>query len=141
MELTRESVPALVSALLDGRPARWTPSERLIGDFDGRERTLDVFYASANEQLDLLRRLRPLRREIEENIGGPLLVIFHTPKETERLYPEIRRLHLERRGGLSMGILGWLHEGPRLAVGEPLQNEVEPDPSVGDPPYPLEEAA
>lgn len=90
--LTRETVPSRFSESLDGRFARWTPRDRLIGDLDGRERALDVFYAAAGEQLALLRRLRPLRQEIEELIGGPLLVIFHTPKETTRLYPEVEFL-------------------------------------------------
>jgi hypothetical protein len=93
--LTRETIPSLVSEVFGGRPTRWTSRDRLVGDFDGRERTLDIFDASAGEQLALLRRLRPLRQEIEELIGGPLLVIFHTPKETARLYPEVARL----RGG------------------------------------------
>lgn len=141
MRLTRETVPSLVSEVFGGRPTRWTPPERLIGDFDGRERTLDVFYASAHKQRALLRRLRPLRREIEETIGGPLLVIFHTPRETERLYPEIRHRHVEAREGLSKDTLRWLHLGPRLAVAETSLKEVEPDPSVADPPYPHEEAA
>ena len=36
-----------------------------------------------------MRQLRALRPEIERLIGGSLILIFHTPAETERLYPEV----------------------------------------------------
>lgn len=56
---------------------------------DGRDRTIEVFDAPASEQRALLRLLRPARAEIEAALGGPLIVVFHTPRETERLYPEV----------------------------------------------------
>ncbi|MFH0901014.1 MAG: hypothetical protein V2A73_10330 [Pseudomonadota bacterium] len=137
MALTRDNVPSRVSCLLDGRAVRWVPADRLVGDYDGRERTLEVFDAPASEQRSLLRRLRPLRREIERVIGGAFIVIFHTPGETARLYPEVRRL---RRGyGLPTALLTWLLEGVPRDVGAPSPVEVSPDPGVADPPY--EEAA
>jgi hypothetical protein len=85
----RAAVPTAVSRLLGGRPARWAVG--VIGDYDGRERTLDVFNADASEQLNLLRLLRPVRAEFERVAGGPILVIFHTRAETKRLYPEMER--------------------------------------------------
>jgi hypothetical protein len=73
---------------MDGRPVRWADPERLVGDYDGRERTLEVFNADAAEQRPLIRRLRPLRQELESALGGPVVVIFHTTAESARLYRE-----------------------------------------------------
>lgn len=84
--LRREDVPHVVSQLLDSRPVRWVPPERVLGDYDGRSRTLEVFNADPKEQRQLLRRLRPERPAIEQAAGGPVIVIFHTRKETRRLY-------------------------------------------------------
>jgi hypothetical protein len=69
MMLTREQVPDRVSDLLEGRPTHWIPGSRAVGDYDGRERTLEVFEADPREQLDLLRRLRELRPDIEQAIA------------------------------------------------------------------------
>ncbi|HET7501119.1 MAG TPA: hypothetical protein VFK02_08955 [Kofleriaceae bacterium] len=81
----------------DGRPVAWAGG-RVIGDYDGRERTLDVFDADARDQLDLLTRFRALRSEIEAALGGPIIVLFHTTKETTRLFPNVGGLHhLEER--------------------------------------------
>lgn len=71
---------------MDGRPARWAEVSNLVGDYDGRERTLEVFNADAKDQRMLLRRLRPLREELELAAGGPVIVIFHTSVESVRLY-------------------------------------------------------
>ncbi len=68
---------------------RWAPADRAVGDYDGRDRTLEVFNADVPEQRTLLRELRLARSEIERAIGGPLVVLFHTSSETERLYPEM----------------------------------------------------
>jgi hypothetical protein len=73
--------------VFEGRPVAWAGS-RAVGDYDGRERTLDVFNADARDQLDLLTRFRDLRPEIEAALGGPIIVLFHTTRETTRLYPE-----------------------------------------------------
>lgn len=113
MMLTREQIPDRVSDLLEGRPTRWMPGSRAVGDYDGRERTLEVFEADPREQLDLLRRLRGVRPEIEQAIGGPLVVLFHTSAETQRLYPEVR---VERYRALATRITEWML---RDSSGEP----------------------
>jgi hypothetical protein len=77
---------ATVRALLDGRPVRWAPSRS--GDYDGRERTLEVFNADAHEHLELIRRLRPIRAELAATAGGPVVFVFHTRKESARLYAD-----------------------------------------------------
>jgi hypothetical protein len=77
--------------VFDGRPVAWA-GVRAVGDYDGRERALDVFNADARDQLELLTRFRSLRSEVEAALGGSLIVLFHTTAETTRLYPEIQRL-------------------------------------------------
>lgn len=86
--ISRVDVPRRVAEVL-GRPARWAATADSIGDYDGREHTLDVFDAEAREQLALLRALRAERAELERAAGGPLIVIFHTKAETRRLYGDV----------------------------------------------------
>jgi hypothetical protein len=105
MTLTREQVPERVSDLLEGRPTRWVPSAMSVGDYDGRERTLEVFEADAREQRALLRRLREVRPDLERAIGGPLVILFHTSSETQRLYPHVRA---ERYRVLAARISEWM---------------------------------
>ena len=88
MTFSRKDVPWRV-ALAVGHPVRWAPPERAAGDYDGRERTLEIFMADAREQLELLRSLRAVRTEIEAAAGGPIVLMFHTVAETTRLYPEM----------------------------------------------------
>jgi hypothetical protein len=84
----RIDVPMVVSRLMGDRPARWTPPSLAVGDYDGRERTLEVFNAAAVEQLDLLKAIRSLRAELKEAAGGSIVFIFHTPEESLRLYAD-----------------------------------------------------
>lgn len=86
MTSPRESWPRKVRDIMDGRPVRWADAPNLVGDYDGRDRTLEVFNADAKDQRLLLRRLRPCRDELEEAAGGPVIVIFHTSAESDRLY-------------------------------------------------------
>jgi hypothetical protein len=86
MQMHRCDVARQVSMLLGGRPVRWLPHERLLADFDGSSRTLEVFNADAAEQRALLRALRPHRAALETAAGGPIVIIFHTTSETQRLY-------------------------------------------------------
>jgi hypothetical protein len=86
--MTEPRVRALseLRTVLDGRPVRW--ANQPPGDYDGRERTLEVFNADAAEQRELMRKLRPLRGELEQAAGGPVVIVFHTRKESARLYPD-----------------------------------------------------
>ena len=86
MTSARESWPKRVRDIMDGRPVRWADAPNLVGDYDGRDRTLEVFNADARDQRLLLRRLRPFRDELEQAAGGPVIVIFHTSAESGRLY-------------------------------------------------------
>jgi hypothetical protein len=87
--LSRDQVPEVVSSVLGGKPVRWAPRGSSIGDYDGREATLDIFDAPAGDQLMLLRRLRTIRDDIDAAAGSAVVFVFHTPSETERLYPEL----------------------------------------------------
>jgi hypothetical protein len=109
-----------------------------MGDYEGRERTLEVFLAEPRAQRALIRSLRPLRPAIEAAAGGPVIVIFHTRAESERLYRDalphfaLKGVRVEARGrdhavradrlpldetvrvGFSHGTLAWL-----VLAGEP----------------------
>lgn len=83
--MNREDVPAAVAREI-GRPVRWASP---VFHYDGCERTLEIFNADVSEQVDLLRRLRSLRSELEQAAGGPIVFVFHTRSETARLYPDM----------------------------------------------------
>lgn len=85
----------LLHDVFGGRPVRW--AENPIGDYDGRERTLEVFNADASDQLQLLHQFRALRSDVEAAAGGPVIVLFHTTKETVRLYADVLARDLESR--------------------------------------------
>lgn len=87
MTKTRDEWLPELREVFCGRPVRW--DENPFGDYDGRERTLDVFNADAFDQIGLLRRFRTVRSEVEEALGGPVIVIFHTTRETARLYAAV----------------------------------------------------
>jgi hypothetical protein len=82
----RDDLVGRISDLLSGRPVRW--ARNVLGDYDGRDRTLEVFNADANEQRELFRALRPIRKEMEAIAGGSVIVIFHTRAESARLYSD-----------------------------------------------------
>jgi hypothetical protein len=87
MTNARDEFVQRISDLLGGRPVRW--AQDVVGDYDGRERTLEVFNADLGEQDDLFRRLRPVRKEMELFARGPVIVIFHTRSESARLYSDV----------------------------------------------------
>ena len=120
MTLERKSIPARVSSLLDGRPVRWGET---LGDYDGHERTLEIFDADAGEQRGLLRRLRPARAELDEAAGGPLVIVFHTRAESRRLYADVLDAWLRRT--LAERVATWIEE--RTEVEPPVEAEdIEP---------------
>jgi hypothetical protein len=86
--ISKQDVPRRIAEIL-GRPARWASAGRAVGSYDGCERTVEVFDAPLGEQLGLLRALRAERAVLEPGAGGPLVVLFHTPSETRRLYGDV----------------------------------------------------
>lgn len=94
--MTREELLPVIIAAFEGRPVRWAEAHAL-GDYDGRERTLEVFNADARDQLELLTRFRSLRPAVESVAGGPVIVIFHTTRETTRLYADVIAQYVEEQ--------------------------------------------
>ena len=89
----REQLLLRVTELIDQRPVRWADPDQFIGDFDGRERTLEIFNADAAEQRELLRRMRPIQEELEAVAGGPVVTVFHTRAESVRLHQRFVSAH------------------------------------------------
>ena len=79
----RQAVLALLSEILFGRPVRWGKA------VEDCEHVIEIFNAEASEQRDLIRAMRPIRKEIESLAGGPVVTIFHTRAETIRLYADM----------------------------------------------------
>ncbi len=86
MNRSRQDLLVRVRESMEGRPVRWAGPPDLVGDYDGRERTLEVFNADGKDQRRLLRQLRPVGPELEDAAGGPVIVIFHTVAESARLH-------------------------------------------------------
>ncbi len=89
--MKREQVPGFVSRILERRPVRWAPPERLVGDYDGRERTLQVFLADAADQRRLLVTIDQHRPALEAAAGGPFVVLFHSVRQTTERYGDVLR--------------------------------------------------
>lgn len=89
--MNRDEVPSAVSRRLSGRPVRWATREQLVGDYDGRERTLEVFLADAKDQMALRAAIEVIRSDVAEAAGGPIVLIFHTTKESQRLHAAFLR--------------------------------------------------
>jgi hypothetical protein len=102
----REQILQRVTEMLGDRPVRWADSRQFIGDYDGRERTLEVFNTDASAQRESLHLMRPIREELEAAAGGPVVVIFHTRAESTRLHSRFVTAHQaqsEVTGGVPAG--------------------------------------
>jgi hypothetical protein len=86
--MNRKHVPLVVSRIVGMRPVRWAPSRRLVGDYDGRERTLEVFNADPKDQAHLFDEIDRQRAPLEEAAGGPLVIIFHSVKQSKERYAD-----------------------------------------------------
>ena len=104
--MNRDDIAKQVSILLGDRPVRWLPRERVLVDFDGSSRALEVFNADPSEQRALLRALRPHRPALETAAGGPIVVIFHTTSESRRLYGEF--LAQSAHSNIEPRIIDWV---------------------------------
>ncbi|HEY4706781.1 MAG TPA: hypothetical protein VII64_04915 [Thermodesulfobacteriota bacterium] len=70
-------------------PLRWADEKTTLGDFDGREFSIDVFRIPISEQLTFLKSIRIIREEIRKIIGSRCLFIFHSPEATEQYYSHL----------------------------------------------------
>ena len=87
----REFIRMRVSQVAGGHVTHWTDERTSIGDFDGRDWTLEIFDVPSSEQRELHARLWSLREVVRKSLGHSLTFIFHRPEETERLYPWARQ--------------------------------------------------
>jgi len=92
--MTRDEWLPRLRDVFGGRTVCWAAP---LFSYDGCERTLSVFNADAGDHRELLRQFRDVRSEVETTVGGPVIVLFHTTKETARLYSDIVARDLERR--------------------------------------------
>ncbi len=90
MTSERESIRGRVCSLVEGRPVRWADERTTLGDFAGREWTLEIFDVPEDQQRELLARLWGLKELVWEQLHKSLTFIFHTPAETDRLYGWVR---------------------------------------------------
>ena len=140
MTSSRDGLMQRISDLLSGRPVRW--AQNVIGDYDGRDRTLEVFNADPAEQRDLFRRLRSVRQDMETRAGGPVIVIFHTTAESARLYSDFveQALVAEVAADVDIAERQVDVEAPALGKDVVLQPR-QGDPGTGSHALPREAAA
>lgn len=81
--MTRAAWLPHLRAVFAGRSTRW--AENPSGAYNGPD------------QLQLLHQFRVVRSDVEATAGGPVIVLFHTTKETARLYAAVVARDLERQ--------------------------------------------
>jgi len=62
-----------------------------VGDYDGRDRTLQVFNADPGDQRRIREEIDVFRDELERSAGGPLVIIFHSVRQSAERYRELVR--------------------------------------------------
>jgi hypothetical protein len=91
LERKRAEVLRIFSEAAEPATVRWTDARTSEGDFDGRERSIEVFNVPASQQRNLHRQLKDVRRRAAEILGGPVVVLFHSPEATRRHYQGVLR--------------------------------------------------
>ena len=86
----REKVLKIIREALPGLTVHWASSETTLGDFEGRDVSIDVFDVPGWQQRPLLRTLRRQRDEARLLLGTSLGIVFHTPEATSRYYAHLR---------------------------------------------------
>jgi hypothetical protein len=85
MREVREKVKAMF-AKATGRPVFWADERTTLGDFEGRDATLEIFDVPSSEERALFRSLRLLRTWADAQLRVPVLLMFHTPAATRKHY-------------------------------------------------------
>lgn len=97
------TVVEVARKVVGDKPLRWASPGSAIGDFEGRERVLEVFHVAAAEQRPLARAFWAVREELRDAGGGPVVTVFHTPRESRRVHWE----YLAARGLMaSISVIG-----------------------------------
>ena len=83
--MSKQDIPHFISKIIK-RPVRWA---KPIGDYEGRERTIEVFNADLQDQLSLLKEINKHKDQINKIVDGPLVVVFHSVKQTKERYADL----------------------------------------------------
>lgn len=83
--MKREDIPFAVSRLIGNRPVRWAKS---VGDYDGRERTLQVFNADVSDRRALDEAIDSCRSLFELAADGPFVIIFYSTSQSAERYAD-----------------------------------------------------
>jgi len=82
--LAREQARSRISELSGGKTVQWLDTKRVIYPPTEYDKTLEIFGADGpGEQREILHKIRAVRAELEEALGGPLSIVFHKKREKE----------------------------------------------------------
>lgn len=70
-------------------PLRWADEVTSLGDYDGRDLTIQVFNIPSERQREFHRSLREFRSELRREFGKPITFVFHTPEATRQYYAHL----------------------------------------------------
>jgi hypothetical protein len=70
-------------------PLRWADERTTLGDYEGRDLTIEVFNVPSVRQRGFFHEIRQYRRELQETLGRPVTFIFHTPEVTKQYYSHL----------------------------------------------------
>jgi hypothetical protein len=96
----REEIRRKVMEAVGGRPVRWTDHRTTKGDFPGRDWSLEVFDVPFSEQRELHGQLFDgIMKQLWEEKRLALVILFHTPENTDRYYAWVREEHAAEQAG------------------------------------------
>ena len=87
---TKEFLRRKFQKIASGRPVRWTDQQTSVGDFDGRDWTVEIFDVPASERRDLRAKLWPAREHVRHTLGAHIRFVFHTSEATDKYYRWVR---------------------------------------------------
>ena len=88
-EIRRKIIYLIENTIEYAYPVRWADNKTTLGNFDGRNFTIDVFRIPASKQMDFLTMIEPVRDKIRELIGNRGVFIFHSPEATNKYYSHL----------------------------------------------------
>lgn len=109
MDPGRVEVIRLIEKMTDfSYPVRWADEKTTLGDFEGREFTIDVFRISPKDYRSFLATVEPVRERIKELVGDRCFFVFHTPEATEQhyshLFPVTKNIFIEGNGTIRLSL-------------------------------------
>ncbi len=67
-------------------PLRWADGTTSLGDYEGRDLTVEVFDIPTRRQREFYRAIRQFREGMLRVHGRAITFIFHTPEATRQFY-------------------------------------------------------